>query len=179
LLHAYGLRTRPGQERLPESRVRNPCGHSINSLDSELDSGKACLQVVLPCLRAGEQVSSLPGKRRVADLPGDAQSLTTIRLGLAPLPSGESNFASQSVKPRDVFHGAGGSGLDEASLYLGQRPVRVAQSQEGICDTGAQVYGPAPPVPPEALLDAVERVFQQGEGLLRFTQMQIVKPQVD
>ena len=179
MLRAYGLHTRPGQEGLPESRVWNPCGYSINGLNSELDSGEGRLQVVLPCLRPGEQVGGLPGKRRVADLPGNAQGLTAIRLGLAPLPGGESDLAAQSVKSRDVLHGAGGSGLDEASLHLGQRPVGVPQSQEGIRDTGAQVHGPAPPVRPKTLLGAAERVFQQGEGLLRFTQMQIVKPQVD
>src|SRR5438132_10890150 len=122
LLRAYGLHSRPGQEGHPESRVWNACGHSINSLNSELDSGKGRLQVVLTCLRPGEQVSGLPGKRRVADLPGDAQGLAAIRLSLAPLPGGESDLAAQRVKPRDVLHGAGGSGLDEASLYLGQRP---------------------------------------------------------
>src|SRR5262249_51902900 len=71
-LLTYGLHARPGQERLPESRIRNACRHSINRLDGELDSGKGCLQVVLSCLRLGEEVSGLPGQRWVADLPGDA-----------------------------------------------------------------------------------------------------------
>jgi hypothetical protein len=161
LLLSYSLYTRPGQEGLPERRVWNACGHSINSLNSQLDAGKGCLQVILPCLRPGEQVGGLPGKRRVADLPGEAQGFAAIRLGLAPLPGSEGDLTPRRVKPRDILHGASGSGLDEASLYLGQRPVRVAQSQEGICDTGAQAHGPAPQVRPEALLDAVKRVFQQ------------------
>ena len=89
LLHAYGLHTRPGQERLPESRVRNPCGHRINSLNSELDSSKGGRQVMLTCLRPGEQPTCSPGKRRIADLSGDAQGLVAICLGLGPLPGGE------------------------------------------------------------------------------------------
>ena len=179
LLLAYGLHPWPGQEGLPESRVWNACRHSINGLNSELDSGKGRLQVVLPGLRPGEQVGGLPGKRWVADLPGDAQGLTAIRLGLAPLPGGESDLAAQGVKPRDVLHRAGGSGLDEAALHVGERPVGGFQHQEGVGDSSAQVHDPAPPVRPKTLLGAAERVFQQGEGLLRFTQMQIVKPQVD
>ncbi len=43
LLLAYGLYTRPGQEGLPESTVWNPCGYSINGLDSELDSSEGRL----------------------------------------------------------------------------------------------------------------------------------------
>src|SRR5262249_13388279 len=119
------------------------------------------------------------GKRRVADLPGDAQGFAAIGLSLTPLPGGESDLAAQRVKPRDVLHGAGGSGLAEPSLHLGQGPVRGPQSQEGIRNTGAQLHGPAPPVRPKTLLGAAERVFQQGEGLLRFPKVQIVKPQVD
>src|SRR5262245_28499 len=129
LLRTYGLHPRPGQERLPKIRVWNPCGYSINGLNSELDSGEGCLQVVLPYLRLSEQVSSLPGKRRVADLPGDAQGFAAIGLSLTPLPGGESDLAAQRVKPRDVLHGAGGSGLAEPSLHLGQGPVRGPQSQ--------------------------------------------------
>src|SRR5262249_25178886 len=49
LLLAYGLHTRPGQEDFLESEVRNPCCHSINGLNSELGTGKGCLQVTLPC----------------------------------------------------------------------------------------------------------------------------------
>src|SRR5437016_6182139 len=82
----------------------------------------------------GKQVGGLPGKRRVAGLLGNAQGLTTIRLSLAPLPGGESDLAAQRVKPRDVLHGAGGSGLDESSLHLGQCPVGGPQSQEGVCN---------------------------------------------
>src|SRR5262249_53339910 len=118
LLRAYGLHTRPGEEGLPERRGWNPCGYSINGLNSELNSGEGCLQVVLSCLRPSQQVSGLPGKRRVADLPGDAQSLAAIHLGLTPLSGGERDLAAQSVKLRDVLHGASGSGLAEASLHL-------------------------------------------------------------
>ena len=58
LLRTYGLHTRPGKEGLAESRFWNPCRHSINGLNSELDSGEGRLQVVLTCLRLGEQVTT-------------------------------------------------------------------------------------------------------------------------
>src|SRR5262245_862006 len=124
VFRAYGLHTRPGQEGLPERRFWNPCGYSLNSLNSELDTGEGGLQVVLPCLRPGEQVGGLPGQRRVADLPGDAQGLAAIRLSRAPLPGGKSNLTTQSMKSRDILHGASGPGLTEASLHLGQCLVR-------------------------------------------------------
>src|SRR5438270_2864460 len=142
LLSAYSLHTRPGQEYFPESRVWNSCCYSIKSLNSELNSGEGRLQVILPGLRPGEQVGGLPGQRRVADLPGDTQGLAAIRLSLAPLPGGEGNLAAQGVKLCDVLHGAGGSGLAEASLHLGQGLLGGPQSQEGLRDTGAQAHGP-------------------------------------
>src|SRR5262245_10670296 len=64
-------------------------------------------------------------------------------------------------------------------LCLGQRPLGVSQNRQGVRDAGAQVHDPAPPVRSKTLLGATERVHQQGERLLRFTKMQIVKPQVD
>src|SRR5262249_21187736 len=107
---AYGLHSRPGQEYLSESGIGNARSYSINGLDGELDTGTGRLQVVLPCLRPGEQVSGLPGESRVANLPGKAQGLAAIRLSLAPLPGSESDLTTQGVEPRDVLHRAGGSG---------------------------------------------------------------------